>query len=328
MKNEKRSFKMNWHIAFAAGFLLIIALLVLRIWNYGTYINLSDIEHEEGTQYEVNDYILPLINDNKAVPADNGIATVVAFGNAPFADWRDSSDNLANLIAEMSGATVYNCSVSNTYLAAVEDTFRASSYPMDAFNFYWLTTLFCMDNEVIYELAFDAMGDDTPGDAIEVYNTLTSLDFSTVDVITLMYDASDYLAGHDMYNDANPTDITQFTGNMEAGIELIQATYPHIRIIVLSPTYAFALDEEGNMVSSDMYRYGQDVLATYFNKQYQSAYTRSVSFVDNLYGTIHEDNADVYLTGHLHLNLAGRKLVAQRFVYALNYYNNEDNSSE
>ena len=140
-----------------------------------------------------------------------------------------------------------------------------------------------------------------------------------------MYDASDYLAGHEMYSDQNSTDIMQFTGNMEAGIELLQSTYPHIRIIVMSPTYAFAVNEQGEYVSSDMYTYGeQDVLSTYVIRQYASAATRSVSFVDNLYGTITEDNASEYLTDNLHLNVAGRRLVAERFEYALNYYNRED----
>jgi lysophospholipase L1-like esterase len=46
--------------------------------------------------------------------------------------------------------------------------------------------------------------------------------------------------------------------------------------------------------------------------------------VDHLYGTIHEDNAEDYLTDNLHLNKAGRELVADRFVEALYYYNTED----
>ena len=42
--------------------------------------------------------------------------------------------------------------------------------------------------------------------------------------------------------------------------------------------------------------------------------------MDNLYGTITEDQAPDYLSDHLHLNPAGRKKVAERFVNALNYF--------
>ena len=45
--------------------------------------------------------------------------------------------------------------------------------------------------------------------------------------------------------------------------------------------------------------------------------------MDNIYNTINEDNAEKYLEDHLHLNLKGRKKVAERFAYALNYYNQD-----
>ena len=37
--------------------------------------------------------------------------------------------------------------------------------------------------------------------------------------------------------------------------------------------------------------------------------------------TIHEDNASEYLIDHVHLNVEGRKKVAQRFVDALYQFN-------
>lgn len=310
------------HIGFVCILVLIISLIGYRIWNYGVEKDLSDYVGKD--EEECYDSIMPLIPKDGMEVVDDGVTTIVAFGNAPFADDRDSSDNLAAMIADLSGATVYNCSVAGSYLAALEPTLKAETTPIDAFNFYWLTTLFCLrNNEHVYQQVIDVMGDDIPDGAKEAFDTLTTIDFATVDVITLMYDGSDYLSGHNMYSDQNATDIQQFTGNMEAGIELIQATYPHIRIIVMSPSYAYAVDEDGKYVSSDMYRYNnQDVLSTYVIKQYGSAYTRSVTFLDHLYGTITEANADQYLIDNIHLNAAGRKLVAQRFVDALNAYTN------
>ena len=57
-------------------------------------------------------------------------------------------------------------------------------------------------------------------------------------------------------------------------------------------------------------------------KQCSSSIRNRVTFVDNLYGTVTAENADACLTDYLHLNKNGRELVAKRFVYALNYYNN------
>lgn len=322
--------RINWHIVFAVAVLIIIGLVVYRFKTFGKIIDLSQIEGKD--ENDILDSILPLIvpKDKELSVVDDGITTIVAFGNAPFADDRDSSDNLASLIAEKSGATVYNCSVEGSYLTAKETTLLPETEPLDAFNFYWLTTLMCLNDDSVrnnYQRTFASLGDAVPDGAKEAYNTLTTLDFNKVDVVTLMYDGSDYLDGRDMYDDVNPTNIQTFTGNMEAGIELIQNTYPHIRIIVLSPAYVFAVDENGEYVPSDLYRYGQDVFSTYVIKQFGSAYTRSVSFVDNLYGTITADNAGEYLTDNIHLNIEGRKLVADRFVQALNYYNKKSQAN-
>ena len=308
------------HIGFAVIVVLIVFLAVQRIRNFGNVQNLAD--YEGVYEAEVLDSILPLIPKDGVEVIDDGQTTIVAFGNAPFADDRDSEDSLSNIIEEMTGATIYNCSVGDSYLAAENPTLAIETGQRDAFNFYWFTTAFCLrNNDYLYGWLFDELDGQLPADGIEAYETMMNIDFNTVDVIVLMYDGSDYLAGHGMYSDENDTDIQTFTGNMCAGIDLIQEFYPHIRIIVMSPTYAFAVNDEGKYVSSDQYTYNdQDVLSTYVIKQFGYAYDREVTFVDNIYGTITEDNADEYLIDNIHLNTEGRKKVAERFVYALTYY--------
>lgn len=312
----------NMHVIFAVTAVLIIIGIVVSINNWGIRVDLDDIFKDgQGEYSDTLDSILPLITDAE-LPADDGVTTIVCFGNAPFADDRDSKDNLANMIAEEANATVYNCAVSGSYLGALRETYLPDEAPIDAYNFYWLTHLAVgSDVHENYTKAVAAMGEDLPPEAEEVYEILTTLDFNTVDIITIMYDASDYLIGNPMYDDSNNTNIQCFTGNMEAGIELLKSVYPHIRIIVMSPTYAYALDNNGEYVSSDQITFGWDVLSTYVIKQADSSSYQGVSFIDNLYGTITEDNASKYLTDHIHLNVAGRELVAKRFVEALTRYN-------
>ncbi len=318
-KKGIRSF-LNMHMLLLVVFIIFVTCIFIKFSNWGEEIDISQIESDNSdVNLDIMDQFLPLIDSEGKVVDMGEIDTIVTFGNAPFADDRNSEDNLANMIAKATGATVYNCSVTDSYLASQWPFFDANEKPMDAYCFYWLVTLAANGaNAHYYEDAARVLGDDIPPDAQQVYDMLTTIDFNEVDVVTVMYDASDYLMGHEMYDDTNPTNIQQFTGNLEAGIELLQYTYPHIRIIVLSPTYAYAIDGNGEYVSSDMYRYGQDVLSTYVIKQFGSCASRSVSFVDNLYGTITEDNAREYLTDHIHLNVEGRKLVTQRFMDALN----------
>lgn len=320
-KKGIRSF-LNIHTLLVAVFVVVVVSIVAKFRNWGVFVDINDIHSDSSLGYlDVLDEFLPVSDEAGNIISNGIVENIVVFGNAPFADNPDSEDNLANLIAENTGAQVYNCSVSNSYLAARHPYFDAGVAPMDAYNFYWLITLGVGGlNAHYYPEAEKALGDSLPPEAQEVYNTLTTLDFNEVDVVVIMYDASDYLMGHEMYDDFNPTNIQCFTGNLEAGIELLTDNYPNIRIIVLSPTYAYALNEEGEYVSSDMYRYGQDVLSTYVIKQSDSCNSRSVSFVDNLYGTITEDNADQYLIDNIHLNTEGRRLVFNRFMEALTAY--------
>ena len=313
----------NIHTILLLVFVITVLGVAYRFLNWGRLVDLDAIMAQESEGKPDNmDLILPALDqDHNTITDKDDTTTIVCFGNAPFADDRDSGNNLASLIAQKTGATVYNCSVSGSYLAAQNYTLDTTAHPMDAYNFYWLAQVAVKGpTNTRYMQANRTLGDDAPPEGVWVYETLYGLDFNEVDVIAIMYDASDYLAGHEMYNDDNNTDIEQFTGNLEAGVELLQSNYPHLRFMVMSPTYAFAVDEDGKYVSSDIYTYGQDVLSTYAIKQLDSCFDRSITYIDNLYGTIHEDNASEYLIDNLHLNQAGRELVANRFVDALHYY--------
>lgn len=320
-KKRGLAHRMIWHIAFVLILALCVGLIYFRFANWGTRVPSffdPDAEIDDSDFIEVLDH---MIN----VPADkrqdtDGIRTVVLLGNSPFADERDSEDSVVSLIGQMTDATIYNCSVADSHLAAARETFLAEEDPIDAFNLYWLSTLITLQNTSIYESAFAAMGDSAPEDARYAYETLSTLDFQNVDVLAIMYDASDYLEERPLYNVLNTTDIQTFAGNMDASLDLLCNAFPHLRIIVMSPTYAYYVDENGEYISSDIHKSTGYSLSTYAGNLEQIAYYHSVSYLDNIYGTVNEENAREYLTDHLHLNAAGRRRLAERFVYALEYF--------
>lgn len=319
-------FRINIHIVVVVVVLLVILITIFQLKNWGEFIGQDEIFQDGLGEYDDTlDLMLPLL-DEEGRPiqtASDRPLNILLLGNAPFADDRDSEDGLANIIGQMTGANIYNCSITGSYMAAVNAQYNMYDAPMDAYTPYWLAIWGSTGvNGITFERAEEILKDQVPADAKEALDTLEKLDFNDLDVMVILYDASDYLMGHRMYSDDNSTDISQFTGNLEATIEFVQQNHPRIRIIVLSPPYAYSdvIDENGEYVSSDVTRYGQDVLSTYVIKEYTSCANRQVTFVDNLYGTITEDNAKDYLTDNLHLNVEGRRLIAQRFVKALNYY--------
>lgn len=324
-KQKNFSFHHAMHIVLLLAVVVSIALLIWKFSHWGIFVDINNLADDPDNRYQnCMDEILPLFTGTEDAINDDGITNILVFGNHPFSDDRDSKDSLANIIARDANATVYNCSVDGSCMSSQFSYFSADDNPMDAYSFYWLVTLAVNGaNDGYYSAALKALGEDAPAEAQEVFDTLTSLDLNTIDVAVIMYDATDYLLWRSPCDLEDSTDVTSFAGNLEAGIELLQAYYPNIRIIVMSPTYAFAV-VDGEYVSSDIYlAYEKFALSLYANMEAQSAFSRSVTYVDNLYGSIHEDNASEYLRDNLHLNVEGRKIVADHFIYALKYFDKE-----
>ncbi|MBQ7934323.1 MAG: SGNH/GDSL hydrolase family protein [Lachnospiraceae bacterium] len=322
---RKLSGRALFHIATLAVAVFVIIFIVTRFSNFGVHIDQSDIFKDGLGDYDdTMDLMLPVDEEYLAGREDDGVTTIVTFGNAPFADDRYSDENLATMIAEDTGAVVYNCSISGSYLAAQEYNLLGNHTYMDAFTFYWLACLACdLTPREDFDEHVNGLGSNAPEAIRDTLDTLDTLDFNTVDVIAIMYDATDYFMGNYIYDISNHRNHRAFSGNLVAGIDTFQDTYPHIRIIVMSPAYAYYVDENGEYLSSDQYKYNQneDILSTYCIYQGDMCSEKAVTFVDNIYGTITEDNASDYLEDHLHLNLKGRQKIAERFIDALNYFN-------
>jgi lysophospholipase L1-like esterase len=146
---------------------------------------------------------------------------------------------------------------------------------------------------------------------------LASLDMSKVDLICIMYDGSDYINKRPCDDPNAPEDIVTYTGALRAGVRAIQDAYPYIRIVVMSHTFCHTINEEGNFENGDRVDLGNGTLSHYLQKELDAASDCSVSFIDNFYGSINEDNYLDYMTDYIHFNDAGRELLAERFVQCI-----------
>lgn len=320
-------FRLNTHIVLLAVVVITVGTIIFKFSNWGQFIDPStNSGNPDDYQAENYDNILPLTDKsgNLIAPDLSDGLSIAVFGNSPFADDRGSSDNLASMLAEMTGATVYNFSIGGSYLASTQAHPYTDVNPWDAFTFYWMAFL-STDIEVddYVGQALNVLGDSAPSEIAEVHSLYSTVDFDKIDIIVVMYDAADYLMGHSMYNSDNPTDIQTFTGNLTAGLEMMQQYHPNTRIIVMSPPYAFSSerDENGNYVSSDIVKYNGSALSEFAIQEAYICGQMQITFVDNIYGTFNENNASDYLTDNLHLNAEGRRKVAEHLAEAINYYN-------
>ena len=309
------------HLALLAVILLmfLIAAIRLIIWNIGEDSGYDPNADTSEFDTEPQDYIQPMDASLLEGHEDDGVTTIVTLGNAPFSDERGST-GLAEKIAQKCDATVYNCAFPDSYLSMKYEEYT-DSYPQDALSLYLVTASFCGGDFTLMEHAAGLV-EDTEGTQ-EALDTLKSLDFSTVDMIVIMYDLSDYMDDRPVMDENNDINLITWNGALNASIDLIQQTYPHIRIVVLSPTYGQYTDENGNLVNADTEDLGNGTLPDYVLHEIDVAMANGVSILDNYYGSVTENQAAECLTDGYHLNEAGRERIAQRFAEKIFLIQNE-----
>lgn len=323
--NEKPNFKINFHIIMLAIILLAFLIIAFKLLTWSSRVredNEAELDSSKNFDTEALDMIIPLDSSDNSKKEKDDDLHILFLGNGSLAEGKNSETNMANIVQAKTGATVYNCAIPGSFVTTYNKHYK-NNFPQDAFSFYYLSTLFTINNtETISWAENDLDGFDS--NTRQALNTLQNIDYSKIDVLCIYYDASDYLDQRELRSDEGNTDPFLFEGALRSGILLIQDAFPHIRIIVMSPTYAYAVDEHGNYSSS----FSTDILETplkdYVIMEQVACEGCHVSFVDNFYGTIYEEIADDYLTDNVLLNEKGNELVADRFLYALNRFNDYD----
>ena len=236
------SMRVNLHIILLVVILLIAIIAVYRLykWNQGTDLD-TDVSDVDPSEFDIEtlDMIIPMDASLLEGREDDGVTTILCLGNNPFTDDRDTT-GLAAQIASKTGAVVYDC--------AFPDSSAACKYPMynpeytkDHFNFFYVVECF-RNNE--FRAISSIAGDEPDPRYTEAVEVMKTVDMDKVDIIIVMYDSTDYNMGTPSDNPKNPNDVTAFTGGLRTTLQNIQSTWPHIRILVMSPTYARFMDEE------------------------------------------------------------------------------------
>ncbi len=302
--------KINWHFVFLGIMLvlLVVAIIKLFIWNRG-----KDSEYDPNsttTEFdtESQDYIQPLSDDKLAGHDDDGVTTILCLGNAPFSDNRGDT-GLAQTLAKKMDATVIDASFSGSYLSMKNATYT-DSYSADAFSLYPVVNAFCINN---YGLQDAALTSNPSEDNASALTNLKSVDFEKVDMIAIMYDISDYTDLRPIEDPNNPITPITYNGSLNASIQLIQKTYPYIRIVVMShPACGATID--GTYVDGDTKDLGNGTLVDYLLNEINTAMGNGVSIIDNYYGVINVDNRKDYIEKDYHINAKGIELLADRFA--------------
>ena len=310
VKQEKQ-FRLNIHLILLAVIVLIIIFCAVKlyIWNKGVPSDYDPNRQTTDFDTEAMDYIIPLAPDKLEGREDDGVTTILCLGDDPFS-LDQGSGGLAEQIAAKTGATVYNGSFTGTTMAVQFEDYN-DGYILDAFAFVNVAKSLASGNFDLMRTAASYSFDQAFPQTV---STLESIDMNSLDMICIMYDGSDYINRRPCEDPNHPDNPQTYTGALRSGIQAIQEAWPHIRIVVMSHTFCHNVNEEGNFENGDRVDLGNGTLSHYLQKELDTTSELGVSFIDNFYGSINEDNYLDYMTDYIHFNDAGRELLATRFA--------------
>ncbi len=310
VKQEKQ-FRLNIHLILLAVIVLIIIFCAVKlyIWNKGVPSDYDPNRQTTDFDTEAMDYIIPLAPDKLEGREDDGVTTILCLGDDPFS-LDQGPGGLAEQIAAKTGATVYNGSFTGTTMAVQFEDYN-DGYILDAFAFVNVAKSLASGNFDLMRTAASYSFDQAFPQTV---STLESIDMNSLDMICIMYDGSDYINRRPCEDPNHPDNPQTYTGALRSGIQAIQEAWPHIRIVVMSHTFCHNVNEEGNFENGDRVDFGNGTLSHYLQKELDTTSELGVSFIDNFYGSINEDNYLDYMTDYIHFNDAGRELLATRFA--------------
>ncbi len=306
---EKPSFPLHLALLVAIAAVILLAVVRLLLWNRGTELRVHSGQNSGKYIIEVNDNMVYLPDSKLEGHTDDGVTTILCLGNEPFS--RDTSETgLAGQIASLGNVDVINAAFPGSQVTCENAQYSVESLDTmdDIFNLFYVSYAISIgDFSSLETVASAHTEDDTYRQSVDA---LKNTDFDKVDIIAVMYDGVDYINGMAMQNPDVPEELTTYVGSLTSSFQLLQAAYPYIRIVFLSPYYA-----EYNGASGRTTDIGNGTLVNYFQWAYDTCGSCSVSFLDNYYGSVNESNYTEYLSDGIHLNAAGATKVADHFVY-------------
>lgn len=240
-------------------------------------------------------------------------ADVVIFGDSVIGEARDEG-SIPALLSGKLGKNVYNGAFSGTCAARIEARDRLD-YARDMYSLAELSrSAYSGDFGVQRSIVMKESNTEHFAEALE---GLDGIDFKRVDVIVIQQGLNDYHAGVPIEDPEAPYDDRTFLGALRTAVNLFRKANPAVRIVLLSPGYAWYLDRGQTCGELD---FGGGVLEDYVNAEMRLSAELDLEFID-LYHELypHEEWEDwrIYTREGLHPNDDGRRAIADRLAEQL-----------
>lgn len=246
-------------------------------------------------------------------PAGENAFQIVAFGDSVLGLVRDETSVPARLQA-LTGKTVYNAALGGTCAARNRTDIRMDQ-ARGALSLAGLTRAIWAEDFSVQKTV--RMRENSTEYFPEAIDGLSKVDFSGVETVIIQYGLNDYHAGTPIENPEDPYDEYTYLGALRVSLGRLQKIKPEMRIILLTPTYAWYIACGQTCEEID---YGGGTLSDYVEAEVRLAQEMDVEIVDlyhGVYSCESGENWETYTVDGIHPNEAAREMLAERIAQAV-----------
>lgn len=254
-----------------------------------------------------------LLFDDRNSGGERQKVQLVTFGDSVFGEIRDDTAIPAQL-ASLMDVSCYNAAFGGTRMARADREHRLD-YAKDSLSMVGLMKSVQADDFGVQQTV--RIRESNTEYFEETVDGLAAIDFSEVELILIQQGLNDYYSGTAIRNESNPYDEYTFTGALRTSLSILQTKYPDIRIVLVTPTYTWYVQE---LLTCEELNMGYGVMEDYVQAEFEVAEEFGVEVIDLYHDFLpHEKWSDweLYTRDGLHPNEAGRKLIAERIAEEL-----------
>ncbi len=249
----------------------------------------------------------------RAVKNEQQTPRIVVLGDSILGECRDETSIPAQM-SERLREPVFNGALGGTCLSR-QDKEKRLAYGKDSFSMAALAKSIIAEDFGVQQ----ALRVKEPATEYfpEIIDELEKLDFDKVEILIIGHCLNDYHSGTILSDDADPYDEYTLTGAFRNIIEGLRRQYPHMRIILVTPTYTWYTVRE---LTCEEYDTGGGFLEKYVETELAIAQELDVEIIDlyhDFYSNEEWEDWQKYTKDGVHPNDMGRTMIAEKLTEKL-----------
>ena len=241
--------------------------------------------------------------------------TIACFGDSIFGNFRDGT-GITDTMIEQTGATVHNFGFGGTTMAIRDGTNSQDVY-WDEFSMTRIADYIATGNFTPLDAALSGMNSPLSYFA-GVISELKTINWNGIDIITIEHGTNDFSQGIPAKDEQNLTSRETYYGAYVYALERILTAYPHIKVVLLTPSWRYWRDGSTYIDGADTYQIAGQTMLELVDAVYDVRTEYHVPVVNNYHDTnFNKFTRDIYFQDGVHLNEAGRKALGSRVASQL-----------